>query len=239
LLRASFRIRVDAGELLDDPEVPLEDIRDTLHDQALVNRWLKGGEATLAHALPMLQYCTSTPVRVLDIGCGGADLSRRMVDEARRLGKRIEVTALDLSAKVLECAQELAIDYPEITFVQADALDPPVPSGTFDIVMVSTLLHHLQPEQVVCLLRLAGESSRGHVVAADLVRSPWAYWGFWFFARLALLHPMSIHDGGLSIRRAYTPAELADLAQQAGLANWTVHRHRLYRMALVYTGTGR
>ncbi|HEY3417622.1 MAG TPA: methyltransferase domain-containing protein [Armatimonadota bacterium] len=229
--------RVDAAEWVDDPELSVEDTRDTLRDQAIINRLIGGAHATLAHALPLLRKCTSDPVRVLDAACGGADLSRWLVDEARRLGKRSEVTALDLSAKVIARARELCSGYPEITFITADALHPPFARGSFDIVLLPTFIHHLQPEQVVTLLRAVRDVSRGSVIVADLVRSPLAYLGFWCFSRLMGFSPVTIHDGQVSVRRAYTPGELAELAQRAGLEQWIIYRHHFYRMALLYPAT--
>jgi predicted TIM-barrel fold metal-dependent hydrolase len=76
----------------------------------------------------------------------------------------------------------------------------------------------------------------GRVVAADLVRSLWAHIGYCILARLARFSPVSVHDGAVSVRRAYKPAELAELARLSRLVNWRIHRHILYRMTLVYEG---
>ncbi|MHB9130174.1 MAG: methyltransferase domain-containing protein [Armatimonadota bacterium] len=230
--------RVDAREWVDDPEISLEDTRETLRDQAVINRWLNGAHATLAHAMPLLRTCQSDPVRILDAACGGADLSRRLVDHARRLGKRVEVTALDVSKQVIACAQDMCRNYPEIAFINANALHPPFQPGEFDIVILPTFIHHLNPQQVVSLLRVAHDISRGSVIVADLVRSPLAYLGFTLFARLMRFNQVTLHDGQVSVRRAYTPPELAEFARSAGLENWKIYGHLLYRMALVYEGKG-
>jgi len=227
---------VDAEEWVDDPALSVEDTRDTLIEQAVINRLIGGGRATLAHAFPLLKACASDPVRVLDIACGGADLSRRLVDRARRLGKRIEVTALDLSEKVIEWARRMSEGYPEISFIQGNAMELPFPRGSFDLVIASTFIHHLPPEQVTALLRKLRDVSRGSVIVADLVRSSLAYLEFWFFAHLMRFNPVTIHDGLVSVCRAYSPAELTGMAQQAELRSWKLYRHTFYRMALVYKG---
>jgi 2-polyprenyl-3-methyl-5-hydroxy-6-metoxy-1,4-benzoquinol methylase len=230
------RQRVDVEEYIDSPETSLDDIRDTMRDQALVNRRLGGADATLSHVLPMLKSSTSDPIRILDAACGGGDLSRRIVDEARRLARCVKVTALDLNVKVIECARQAPDDYPEISFVHGDALHPPFEPGEFDVVIVATFLHHLPPHEVIAALQAARKLSKSAVVAADLVRSPWAWLGIHIFARLARFNPVSAHDGAVSVRRAYTPTELAELARQAGLTPSRIYRHRFYRMTLVYDG---
>jgi len=228
------RQRVDAGEYIDRPDTSLDDIRDTLRDQAVVNRLLGGADATLSHVLPLLRSSGSDPIRILDAACGGGDLSRRIVDEARRLESRVEVTGLDLNVKVIECARQASDNYPEISFVHGDALRPPFEPGEFDVVILATFLHHLPPNEVIAALRVARDLSRGIVIAADLVRSPWAYLGIHLVAKLARFNPISAHDGAVSVRRAYTPTELASFAHQAGLEPSRVYRHRFYRMTLVY-----
>lgn len=232
------RERTDAEEFVDRPETSMDDIRDTLRDQAVANRWLGGARAALAHVLPMLKTCRSEPVRMLDAACGGADLSRAIASAARELGRSVCISALDLNENVIECARQASADYPEITFVCADALHPPFETGEFDIVILAAFLHHLSPDKAVSALHIAKSLSRGAVIAADLVRSPLAYWGIHVFAKLARFQPISAHDGAVSVRRAYTPADLAAFARQAGMEQSTVYRHMLCRMALVYEHRG-
>lgn len=234
LVRLPCRERVDVEEFIDRPETSIQDIRDTLRDQAVVNRWLGGAEATLAHVVPLLRSSAANPIRILDAACGGADVSRAIVDRARKLSKPIEVVALDLNEKTLECARQLSPDYPEITFVHADALHPPFEPGEFDIVVLATFMHHLPPERVVDAMRVARQLSRNAVIVADLVRSPLAYLGIHLFAWLARFNPISAHDGAVSVCRAYVPQELSEFARQAGLEPSRIYRHKFYRMTLVY-----
>ncbi|HEX2949040.1 MAG TPA: methyltransferase domain-containing protein [Armatimonadota bacterium] len=230
--------RVNADEFVDDPAISITDTRDTVFEQAIVNRWLGGARATLAHAVPLLHTYTAEPVRVLEAACGGADLSRQLAQTARRLGKHVEIVAMDLHDKVVDQARQLSAAYPEITCVQGDALSPPFAHGEFDIVMLPTFIHHLQPDQVVALLKMAQRLCRGTVIVADLVRSPLAYIGFWFFSHMVRFCPVTIHDGLVSVCRAYTPNELANFARRAGLTQWNIYRHQIDRMVLVYAGMG-
>lgn len=225
--------RTDAEEIIDRPDTPPEVIRATLRDQALVNRVLGGAEATLAHAVPAMMECDRMPVRVLDSACGGADISRALVDEARRHNRPVQVVAMDINEHALAFAREMSQNYPEISFVQGDSLNPPFAAHSFDLVIVSTFLHHLGPADVGKALRAADEVCAGAMVAADLVRSPLAYLGIRLFARLSGFHAVSAHDGAVSVCRAYVPSELIEIARDAGLRGCSVHRHRFYRMALV------
>jgi len=226
--------REDAEEFIDQPETSVDDIRDTERDQAKVNRLLGGANATLLHAIPVLAACSSNPVRILDAACGGGDLSRRLVDKSRKLNKSVEVTALDINEKAIACALESSHAYPEITYIQGNLLHPPFDPGEFDIVILSTVLHHLARDKVVTALQVARSLCRGTVIAADLVRSTWAYFGIHIFAKLAFFNPISEHDGAISVCRAYTPIEFSEFAHLAGLEPSRIYRHRFFRMTLVY-----
>jgi len=45
-------------------------------------------------------------------------------------------------------------------------------------------------------------------------------------------HPVTRHDGAMSVRRAYSPEELAGFASEAGLSEWRLDRHLFSRMTL-------
>ena len=47
----------------------------------------------------------------------------------------------------------------------------------------------------------------------------------WLATRVLAMHPVSRHDGPLSVRRAYAPAELAELFRTAGLRGVSVRRY--------------
>lgn len=228
--------RTEIEELIDQPDTPAADIYDTLRDQAWVNRWLGGAHATLAHVVPILRRHNRERVSVLDLACGGADVTREIVDTARSFKLHTEVVALDLNPKALHFAREISTDYPEITYLQGDVLNPPDLGYPFDIVVQSTFLHHLKPEDTVRSLQVAAGLSRGKVVVADLMRSPLAYLGFKIIARLARFNPVSAHDGSASVLKSYTPGELAELAKEARLRNCKIYFHRFFRIALVCDG---
>jgi SAM-dependent methyltransferase len=231
-------VAAGSGEFLDDPATPAAALRATLRDQAWINRYLGGGQATWAHAGPYLRRCSSDPLRVLEIGCGGGDILRRLVAAARRPGRPLVAVGLDRNPRVLACAAEWSRDYPEIRLLCADALDLPLRPGSFDLVLLPTFLHHLPPDRAPALLREAARLSRGLVVVADLAPSPLARLGWPLLAALLRLHPVSRHDGLLSLRHAPAPADLAACARAAGLRDWSLHRHPWCRQALVCPGAG-
>ena len=84
-----FSRRVDPSELpeLMDGPCSYEDFRDCLVDLEQVNRWSLGYRPTLAWLDRLVDFArTGEALRIVDVGCGGGDLLRRVDAWARRRG---------------------------------------------------------------------------------------------------------------------------------------------------------
>jgi ubiquinone/menaquinone biosynthesis C-methylase UbiE len=221
-------------ELIDVPPVAEAALARNLREQAWCNRWLGGYRPTLAHALPFLRRCPSRPLRVLEAGCGGADLACLVAAWARASGLPITVTALDRNPQVVACAAAWCQGYLDVTVMQGDACRLPFPANTFDLVLLPNLLHHLPDSDAIAALREAARVSRGRVVATDVLRSPLAYAAIRVLTTLPVFGAVTAHDGPLSVRRAFTPSEFRTLAAAAGLDDARLYGYPFWRMALVY-----
>lgn len=77
--------------------------------------------------------------RVLDIGCGTGNLTLR----ASRAESAVQITGIDPDPRALEKARKKA---PGATFERGYAQELPFADGSFDRVLSSMMLHHLDPE---------------------------------------------------------------------------------------------
>lgn len=224
-----------ARELMDEPGAPAEELGRALDDIAAVNRWLGGRRALLRHLQELLPR--DGRATILDAGTGSGDLPRAILDWAERHGRDVHIIAADLHGRTLEIARERAGDLERLVFEQADATRLPHPDGAVDIALLSMTLHHLEREdQITALFELARVARRG-VLVGELERSWPAYLGARALAATVWrTSPITRHDGPLSIRRAFTPAELLELAAEAGLHDVTVHRHPFFRLVLRSSG---
>jgi len=61
-------------ELLDEEDIPFEDIRKNMEELNTINTWL-GGHAITTHALAEIvaAFPQSKPYHICEIGCGGGD----------------------------------------------------------------------------------------------------------------------------------------------------------------------
>jgi len=215
----------ESVELMDCP-APLEEVSGCLHTIVRLNGLFGGRLLTLRHVRDLLDGLPADrAVTVLDVGAGAADIPVTLVRWARRAGRRIRVFALDRDSATLNYARRYAAAYPEITFVQGDALALPVPPGSVDVVISALTLHHLQPEEATRYLSEIDAATRLGWVVNDLVRGRAAHRLVWLITRLFSRSAMARHDGPLSVLRSYTPSEVAALCEKAGLFDVRVVHH--------------
>ncbi|MBI4840745.1 MAG: methyltransferase domain-containing protein [candidate division NC10 bacterium] len=223
---------VGATELMDLPGADQDELARTLKDLAWINRWL-GGTRLIRTELPSLFYGLRGPIRILDVATGYADIPRAIIGWGRRRHLAIQVEGLDHHNEILQLARQASAAYPEIHLRQGDALALPYPDRSFDIVLASLILHHMEGEEQVRLLRELYRVARRAVLVNDLRRGRWAFLLTWASLHVVSRSRLIHHDGPLSVRRGFLPEELLALAGEAGWAGAHVSRHPFFRLALV------
>ena len=203
---------------MDDPALD-----DAAHHAALVglrriNRFSLGGHV-LWKAIEQRARQSPRPIRVLDIATGGGDGITALARRAATLGRKIEWHACDISERALEFAAQHATDrgVDNIRFFCLNALEDQIP-GDFDVIMCSLFLHHLPEQDAETLLRRMGAATVGCVLVNDLRRTRLGYMLAQVGCRL-LTRSYVVHtDGPLSVRAAFSDAEVTSLAERAGLS---------------------
>ncbi|MFP6638412.1 MAG: methyltransferase domain-containing protein [Nitrospinaceae bacterium] len=221
-------------ELLDLDEAPYEEVRDSLQDVASVNRYLSGYRVLLHHVEPfLLAHNNDVPFTVLDAATGSADQPVALVKLARRLGVPIQITAIDINAKMLRLAREEIVSFPEIRLVQCDILSLPFRGVSFDLAVNSLSLHHFSWDKAVAILHAISKAGRLGVVVNDLHRSRIAHAAIFLLTRIFTRNRLTRYDAPVSVMNAFTPDEFCQLAREAEIDPFKIHRHFPYRIALV------
>ena len=221
-------------ELIDRPDVPPAELTQSLIDITRLNRF--GATQTIVRQVaPFLAGLgAGRTLRVLDVGTGAADIPLALARWARNHGYRVRIVALDVHPTILAYATRKVRDTAEVRIIGGDALDAPIRPGSVDLALCSLVLHHLPEDAVVSLLRqLAGLVRLGFIVN-DFRRGRLAWATVWLATHLTGCGSMARHDGPLSVRRAYTPAELARLSTSAGLPDIRWRRSPVFRQIGVW-----
>ena len=146
----------------------------------------------------------------------------------------LEIVATDVRPEIVDLAREaVAKTNVRVELGQPDRIDSA--DNSYDVVHASLVLHHLEPEAAVGLLRDMGRVASRAVVINDLDRADHWYLLARALAAVTTANPYTRHDGPLSVERAYRPTEIRDLAGRANLREvdryWT---KPAYRYALVF-----
>lgn len=105
----------------------------------------------------------SAPRRVLDVGCGPGT-------NTRFFGPTVDYVGVDLSPLYVEYARRKH----GRPFFVCDVARDPLPEGPFDVVLINSLMHHLNDEQVASLLtKVKGVlAPAGELQIVDLILPP-------------------------------------------------------------------
>jgi ubiquinone/menaquinone biosynthesis C-methylase UbiE len=218
--------RADGAREVLDGAVATQELAASLADIDRLNSWF-GGYALSLRAIRRLaaEVPRARPLRVIDVGGGTAAFAVRVVRWARRSGRDIRVVVVDRDPISLRLARAAVAAYPEIVLVCADAAALPCRERAVDIVTSALTLHHLEPAQAAAGLREMTAAARIGVVVNDLLRRPLSLGLVWLVTRLLGCHPISRHDGPLSVRRSYSRDELRALAEKAGARRLTIREY--------------
>jgi SAM-dependent methyltransferase len=211
-------------EHLDRP-MPVADLAASLADVDRINAWCGGHWLTLREVTRRLETLPrARPLVVLDVGGGRGDLALRLVAWARRRRRALRVLVLDRDPAAAALARQHCARAPEITVIQGDATALPLREGGVDVAVSVLTVHHLDPDGAATMLAEMRAAARVAIVVNDLLRGRLSWLGAWLVTRLFARHPVSRHDGPLSVRRAYSVAELEGLAGKARLQHVHVRR---------------
>jgi SAM-dependent methyltransferase len=210
-------------ELLDDPALDPALATRSLRDVARANLLFGGVRAVIAALAPLLERAQRErrTLVLLDVGTGLGDIPRAARAFAQKHGVTLTTIGVELTAALALAARPGAE-----RALTADARALPFASGSIDIVTCSQVLHHFERDDADALLseltRVAGTA----VIVSDLRRSWIAAGLLWLVSFPLGFHPISRHDGIVSIFRGYTAIELRAIVRQAVQRSATV-RHRL------------
>ena len=227
--------RMAGAELMDEPGQDHGQLAVSLADLRRVNRWLGGTRVVLRHLADLVARNPREHYRILDVATGSGDIPLHIAAWAREEDLDVDIVATDNHETTLELAREHLAGERSVAAAFADAKRLPFADEEFDIALISTALHHFDDERdCVRVLRELHRVSRIGFIVNDLARSRTALAGARLLAATVWRrHPVTRHDGPLSVRRSFTPAELRALAARAGFTRARVHAHFPFRVALV------
>jgi SAM-dependent methyltransferase len=215
-------------EFLDDPSVDAHDRRRAQDDIRRSNVWLGGLRAALAELRAVI--APRDNMILLDVGTGLADILAEATRDVRKSGGSLTTIGVDGALSLLATARGSTTG-----MVCADALALPFRDGSVDVAMCSQLLHHFTDADIERLLRELHRVSRRAVIVCDLRRSWLAAAGFWLVSFPLRFHPITRHDGVVSVLRGFTAGELRRHVKAATGASPRISHRLGFRLTARWT----
>jgi SAM-dependent methyltransferase len=218
-------------EILEDPAIDDTLVVRSISDVVRSNKFFHGTGAVLAElgrVFPKL----GPEATLLDVGTGLGDIPEKARHAAKRHGISLQTIGFDAEYILAHTAR------PRLSHsVCGDARMLPFADNSVDIVTCSQVLHHFRNDDASALLREANRVARVAVVISDIRRSWAAAAGFWVVSFPLRFHPITRHDGVLSVMRGFTTTELAETIHTAiGIAP-RIRRRFGWRLTTHWTPT--
>lgn len=220
--------RSEAVEILDAPDCPLP-IRERSHRDIVRANAVFGGTRALLGAVDDCLSVLPPQATFLDVGAGTGETTGRVARHCARRGIALRTVALDLDATLAARASAHAHHA-----ICGSALALPLPDRSIDLVSCAQVAHHFSGHALAALLREMQRVARRAVIVSDLRRSWAAVAGLWLASFPLGFHPVSRHDGVVSILRGFTVAELERLVYDSCGVRPRVRRHPGFRLTAAW-----
>lgn len=204
-------------ELMDDFTMKGELLRDTLDKLGKINKWLGGNRVTLKGIEQLLEgQPKDRTYTIIDLGCGHGDILRLIANFGRQNNYQFKLIGIDANQDAIDYANQLSLDYDELTFDNVDIFSDEFKRLKYDIALSTLFLHHFDEEEIRLLLQTIATNANLGIVINDLHRNTLAY-GLFKLLGLIISNHMIVQDGLTSILRAFKREELEQISKELNL----------------------
>ena len=221
-------------EMMDQP-CSYEELQGCLRDIERVNTLTFAHRPTFAWLRSLINTLAGTkvPLHIVDVGCGGGDMLRRIAAWSKQKRIPVILTGIDLNPDAVRAAREATRKREKIRWVHGDAFSYE-PEVGIDVVISSLMTHHLEPDEIVQFLRWMETTAQCGWFINDLHRQALPYRFFKLATRWLPFHPFVRNDGLVSIRRSFLREDWQFLCQSAGLLpeQITIQEYRPARLCV-------
>jgi 2-polyprenyl-3-methyl-5-hydroxy-6-metoxy-1,4-benzoquinol methylase len=205
-------------EVLDEAGVSPELVSRSHEDIARANALFGGTRAVVSRVRAIASRLPDAPV-VVDVGAGTGDILDAVCDALRDTGRRPRPIAIDVAVALAPAVRQRGSH-----FVCGSILALPLPTASVDLVIAAQVVHHFPPDQMPMVIAELHRVARHAALISDLHRSWLAAAGLWLSSFPLGFHPVSRHDGVVSVLRGFTPDELRQAVRSATGTVPTVRR---------------
>ncbi|MFT4155339.1 methyltransferase domain-containing protein [Parafilimonas sp.] len=226
----NLRHRSCRKELLDEDNIPFEDIQRNMQEINTINARL-GGHAITIHGFKKL-LGDKKSIHVCEIGCGDGNNLYQLYKWCKKNNIQFNCTGIDIKPECIEAAQKkctiqnarwLTQDYKTVKFASKP-----------DIIFSSLFCHHFSDEDLTAQLWFMQQNTGTGFFINDLQRNWLAYQSIKIITRFFSSSYLVKNDAPLSVARGFHKKEWIDIFNKAGIKNYTINWKWAFRYLIVF-----
>ena len=250
----NFKTRSYQAELLDNEDIPTEDLYQNLRELDFINRNL-GGHSVVLDGIKYFIYSVlkinienkklivnskftnisniSENIIIYEIGSGGGDNLRAIGEFLNKKNIPHQLGGVDLKEDCVRFAEQCNSNSLKITYQIADYQLATFPDGKPHIIFNSLFCHHFRDEALIKMLQWMHQNSQVGFVIADLHRHSLAYYSIKWLTQLFSKSYLVKNDAPLSVLRGFTRKEWEILLEKAGIINYKIQWKWAFRWLIL------
>ncbi len=229
----SLKQRSYQKELLDDAQIPLEDVKRNMQELAVINQKLGGHAITIKGVQNFISIQDKNVLKhIVEIGCGGGDNLRAIKKWAGQKKVNLQVTGIDVNKECIAYAESLQ-ENKGINFICSDYKTIAL-KGKPHIIFSSLFCHHFTDEELVFMLDWMKQNSTLGFFINDLHRNPFAYYSIKWLTRFFSKSYLVKNDAPLSVKRGFIKKDWYRLFKQAKINDFSCQWKWAFRWLVIY-----
>ncbi|HKC66936.1 MAG TPA: methyltransferase domain-containing protein [Bacteroidia bacterium] len=219
-------------ELLDEDNIPKEDLFQNLKELDTINTLLGGYNITFSAIKKVLQ--PKTVYSLVDIGCGGGDTLKHIHKWAKQNKQAINLIGIDIKSVCIEYANK-NVTNPNTTFICDDYRNVFNHVKQVDIIHACLFCHHLTELELIKLVKFT-QKNKSILIVNDLERNVIAYYAIKILTKLFSKSYLVKNDAPLSVARGFKKKEWLDILTKAGAKKYSVTNKWAFRHEVIVYG---
>lgn len=217
----NLKARSYEKELLDNNDIPYNDLLVNLHELNTVNTLLGGHHITCKGVDHFLDKVPATKqLTIAEIGCGGGDNLFAIQKHLSKKQQRPKLTGIDIKPECIVYAQQTPSQ--DIEWICSDYRMVKWPGDKPDVLFSSLFCHHFTDDELVTQIQWMKNNSRLGFFINDLHRHSIAYYSIKLLTRLFSKSYLVKNDAPLSVMRAFRKSDWVTIFSKAGINDYQV-----------------
>lgn len=221
-------------ELLDESNIPFEDIAENMKELDFINTHLGGHTITLAGFKKLSE--NKNKIAVCEIGCGGGDNINALAAFCLKNKIDAEFTGIDINGDCIEFAKKRAT-YKNLRFIISDYSLVNFENNKPDIIFSSLFCHHFTEVELIKMLQWMKVNATLGFFINDLQRHPLAYHSIKYVTKLFSKSYLVKNDAPLSVLRGFKRDEWKNIFEKAGIINYSIQWKWAFRYLIIAPNT--